>query len=91
MIKIQCCKLLIIHVVSCINLTFILGHFRYQLFWLPVTFICLFYSLYWLPVIFMESSSTVELLGVTDTSSFLEAPFVTAKMFWGDSVYPLLK
>ena len=40
MIKIQCCKLII--VVSCINFTFILGRFRYQLFWLPVTFICLF-------------------------------------------------
>ena len=68
MIKIQCCKLLI--VVSCINLTFILGRFRYQLFWLPVNF--------------MDSSSTVELLGVTDTCSFLDAPFFfTAKMFWG--------
>ena len=42
MIRIQCCKFII--VVSCINLTFILGRFRYQLFWLPVTFIYLFYS-----------------------------------------------
>ena len=31
----------------------------------------------------MDSSSTVELLGVTDTCSFLDMLFFTTKMFWG--------
>ena len=41
------------------------------------------YHLFRLPVNFMDSSSTIELLGVTDTYSFLDAPFFTAKMFLG--------
>ena len=39
----------------------------------------------------MDSSSTVELLGVTDTYSFLNAPFFYSKdvFFWGGGLYIL--
>ena len=64
------CYLVII--VSCSNIILILGRSRYQLFQLPINF--------------MECFSTAYLFlhGVTDTCSFLDAPFFTAKVFFGE-------
>ena len=89
----------LIIVVGCIKINFILGHFRYQLFWLPVTFILPQYgfgktlgvvatlilgrSRYQLFQLPVSFFLQLSWVFFSGTCSLLDAPFVTAKVFLG--------
>ena len=88
---------------NCSWLYFILGHFRYQLFWLPVTFILLEHgfgktlvvvatlilgrSRYQLFQLPVSFFLQLSCFFFSGTCSFLDAPFFTAKVFLGGTCY----